>query len=159
MHRIRKQFKFEAAHMLQDAFTDGCWKCIHGHSYVVELFVIAKRLNKDDMVVDFGELKKFQEQVFGDWDHALLLHEDQRENFIVLEQNSVLQKIVYIPCSPTAEAMAEYIYDKFVLFMEDRFKSSMVGFVPIDASNEPRAEKVRIHETLNGWAEFGEDRI
>ena len=153
MFRLRKQFKFEAAHMLQAAFTAACWQCVHGHSYVVELFVCAEKLNENDMVIDFGEMKEFCQQIYEEWDHAVLLHEDQRANFIELEQKSVLQKVVYLPQSPTAEYMALYIYRNFV-----RYLQTLNDAKGDDLKNIPFVQKVRVHETVTGWAEYGQDR-
>jgi 6-pyruvoyltetrahydropterin/6-carboxytetrahydropterin synthase len=45
---IRKQFKFEGAHIVRNCTTRRCKKSIHGHSYVVEVFFTSNKL------YDFG---------------------------------------------------------------------------------------------------------
>ena len=144
MFRIRKQFKFEAAHMLEDAFTAECHECVHGHSYTVELFICAHNLDNYEMVMDFGILKAFIDKVKNEWDHALILHGNQRKNFIALQQDSILQKVVYLAHSPTAEIMAWLLAHKFMKYLEEKqYKKRNIW-----------VEKVRVHETHTGWAEF-----
>ena len=45
MYTLRKQFKFESAHQLYDAYSSCCKDCIHGHSYLVEVFFSSDKLD------------------------------------------------------------------------------------------------------------------
>ena len=54
---IRKLFRFEAAHIVRDCSTDRCRENIHGHSFIVELFLQSNTLDNAGMVYDFGLLK------------------------------------------------------------------------------------------------------
>lgn len=124
MFRIRKKFRFEAAHQLPAAFSTDCMR-MHGHSYTVELFLVASFLDEDGMVMDFGKLKGFIESIKAMWDHKII-------------QN--------LP-KPTAEAMAMTIYEGLALHLKQTEKSCRV-----------RVERVRVHETETGWAEYEEDK-
>ena len=43
---IRKLFKFEGAHIVRDCSSDRCKFSIHGHSYVVEVFLTSDKLDR-----------------------------------------------------------------------------------------------------------------
>ena len=107
MYSVIKSFKFEAAHRLWTMPTDHPCKNIHGHSYVVRVGVgIDNVINmkNPNMVVDFGILKKFQEDL-NTMDHALILHEEDPLNEILKDQ---VCKIITMPLGldVTAENMA-----------------------------------------------------
>ena len=142
MFRIRKKFKFEAAHKLEKAYTKECFECIHGHSYIVELFLTSIGLNEMSMVLDFGYLKPFIASIRSEWDHALFLHNCQRENFQPLIDAGVLKKVVFLPQDSTAEVMACLICEKLRTFLRKNDHLTV------------NVEKVRVHETANGWGEF-----
>jgi 6-pyruvoyltetrahydropterin/6-carboxytetrahydropterin synthase len=130
---IRKQFRFEAAHRLVSSYSQNCQN-IHGHSYVVELYLSAP-LNYDGMVTDFGEVKERFNGIIEAWDHSLII---DRQDPMFMELRPILDKwgMKYnmFPGNPTAEAMANYLYD-FAMDID----------LPV--------VKVRVHETTTGWAE------
>ena len=51
---IRKLFKFEGAHIVRNCSTERCKKSVHGHSYIVEVFLESKFMDNGQMVLDFG---------------------------------------------------------------------------------------------------------
>jgi 6-pyruvoyltetrahydropterin/6-carboxytetrahydropterin synthase len=55
---IRKEFKYEMAHIVRKARTERCSKNIHGHSYVAELVFEGDIADKAEMLLDFGIIKK-----------------------------------------------------------------------------------------------------
>lgn len=142
MFTVRKVFRFEAAHVLASAFSKACTDSIHGHSYVVEVFLRSRELNQDGMVVDFGLVKELISDLIATWDHALILPSCHKP------EDFGGKKTVIFPCNPTAENMA------FVLFKQIRdrlwgsIKNSKEGLI---------VWKVRVHETTTGWAEFERD--
>lgn len=143
MFRIRKKFRFEAAHQLEDAFSKDCVETIHGHSYVVELFLTSKELDEMGMVLDFGYLKEFVKLTKKKLDHALILHKSNEvEDKTVNHINQ--RKVVYTDKNPTAEFLAEMIFKGLEEFLE------CLIIPPTTAE----VEKVRVHETESGWAEF-----
>ena len=129
MFTIRKQFKFEAAHVLDSSFSKCCQQ-IHGHSYRVELFFRSKVLNADGMVVDFGFVKQAIEALIRQLDHRLIITENQL--------NFAAYNPLIFPCNPTAENMAQHF---FQILQE-----------PL-----PALFKVRVHETDTGYAEYERD--
>jgi 6-pyruvoyltetrahydropterin/6-carboxytetrahydropterin synthase len=140
MFQIRKQFKVEMAHRLASAYSSCCTDQIHGHSYIIEVFLKASELNEDGMVIDFGELKKLIGDYIDSWDHALVMPASlaqghEKKNLIVMEEN------------PTAEVMA---YKMFV-----HMKNSLEE-AKCRAADDVRISKVRVHETATGWAEYEE---
>lgn len=107
MYSVTKTFKFDAAHRLFTMPTGHKCRSIHGHSYVVRVSIgieDIKKLNNPNMVVDFGLLKKFQEDL-DQFDHALILHQD--DSLIKLLADEVCN-IIIMPfgLDVTAENMA-----------------------------------------------------
>lgn len=133
MYTICKKFKFEAAHVLTEAYSEECKK-IHGHSYVVEFYFRSKKLNKDGMVIDFKKIKEgIQPQI--DWyDHSIMVHRD----YLHCEELRKIPGAIILTCNPTAENMAEDLYH----FARIKFRQCF---------------KVRVYETQTGWVEYQED--
>ena len=94
MFRICKKFSFEAAHQLDKAFSQECVECIHGHSYVVELFLVSESLDDMDMVLDFGYLKELIKDIKKKYDHSLILQKGWKEDYEEMINNHSLQKVV-----------------------------------------------------------------
>lgn len=130
MYKVRKKFKFEMAHRLESSYSKECQQ-IHGHSYIMEVFLEAKNLNEDGMVIDFKKLKEVVQPMIDALDHKLIvtgncLHINDRE--------------VTLPFNSTAENMAKWLTE----WCEKRLKKMA------DLS----AVTVRLHETDTGWAEY-----
>ncbi len=130
-YQIRKIFKFEGSHALSSAYSYEC-KEIHGHSYIIEVFLKSKKLNDDGMIVDFKMLKEKVSNIFDVWDHILVCHEKDTRDFLPKISRLVM------PFNPTAENMAKYFYDEC-------------------KNRESTVCKIRVHETATGWAEYWED--
>jgi 6-pyruvoyltetrahydropterin/6-carboxytetrahydropterin synthase len=119
MYTISKQFSFEASHQLEGlpANPDGTpHKCtqLHGHSYRVELVLSAPELNTHSFVVDYNELNVFGAFLADTFDHHHL--------------NDILS-------SPTAEHIAQYLYD----WAKKRW---------------PEVTAVKVSETPKTWAVY-----
>lgn len=142
MFRIRKQFKIEMAHRLSSAYSACCTDQIHGHSYLIEVFLEAPKLNEDGMIMDFGELKRIIGEYIDQWDHALVLPENMAEGMPT-------SKLIKTDYNPTAEAMA---YDML------NHIDALLSKAKHRGASGARVYKVRIHETVTGWAEFESDR-
>lgn len=130
MFKVRKTFKFEMAHILESSYSKECQQ-IHGHSYLMEVFLEAKTLNKDGMVIDFKRLKEIIGPIANDLDHKLITTGSTL---------SFREKSVVFPFNSTAENMAKWIAEISV----ERLK----GECNISALT------VRLHETATGWAEY-----
>jgi queuosine biosynthesis protein QueD len=73
MYNVTKEFKFEAAHRLHKLPSTHACSNLHGHSYVVHVSIDGEELNDVGFVIDFGELKFFQNWLDEHFDHALIL--------------------------------------------------------------------------------------
>lgn len=86
---ISKKLEISAAHSLTLSYESKCCH-LHGHNWQIELFFVARELNKDGMVIDFTLVKQ---QVHAKLDHANL--------------NEVF------PFNPTAENIGKWLVDLF----------------------------------------------
>lgn len=126
MHRIMRAFEFEAAHFLPEH--RGKCSEMHGHSYKVEVFILAHSVDAQGMVFDFGILKEL-------WN----IHIDPLVDHGVLNE-SLLFKGVY----PTAENMARVFFDEI---------SRLLSESPV--RKDIWVEKVRVYEKIGfAWAEY-----
>jgi 6-pyruvoyltetrahydropterin/6-carboxytetrahydropterin synthase len=130
-YQIRKIFKFEGAHILSGAYSEECKNHIHGHSYVVEVFIKSDDLNENGMIIDFKELKEYAGTLFDQWDHALVVHKDDEREGIKFMAD------ILTHFNPTAENMAEFFYKSLKRMFD--------------------ISKVRVHETATGYAEYWEE--
>ncbi len=145
---IRKLFKFEGAHIVRNCSSLRCRENIHGHSYIVEVFINSDRLDKGYMVIDFTLLDKVK-SLIDSFDHSYSLwniEDDELKNF-VYKYNS---RVAEIPVSPSAEGYALlllYVIDKI---LDNTEKKNGEGNIKLCS--------VRVHETATGYAEaFRED--
>jgi len=148
MFRIRKRFTFEAAHQLLDAYSKDCSLTIHGHSYIVEVFLVSQGLDQMGMVLDFGLLKPAIDDIKARWDHALLLPRSLLKTLSAKARWD--SKIEMFPNNmpPTAEVMAQMLFNHFSEYIDGLLQQQTRGGLKM------RIEKVRIHETETGWAEY-----
>jgi len=85
MYEIRKTFEISAAHKLDLDYESKCTQ-LHGHNWIITVYLRAAELNKHGMIMDFTEIKR---KIGDQLDHKII--------------NDVL------PFNPTAENMARYI--------------------------------------------------
>lgn len=141
---IRKKFRFEAAHILRVAAVSAeCQENIHGHSYVVEIFLWRKEL-VNGMVLDFGILSDIVKPILREWDHSLILDSNDAR-FEDIEDGVPLGKIIYLEANPTAEEMARHLFSRI---------TKALPMLATVGQNPVVLVKVRVHETETGWAEY-----
>jgi 6-pyruvoyltetrahydropterin/6-carboxytetrahydropterin synthase len=142
---IRKLFKFEGAHVVRNCSSDRCKKSIHGHSYVVEVFLEADKLDNGMMVYDFGLFKGTIKDFLDSFDHAYSMWDKETSEFAGFI-NQYSDRVVTMPISPSAEGYAlliAYVVDKIIrntLFMNGEDENL-------------RVHKVIVAETVTGYAE------
>lgn len=95
MYKISKEFAFSASHILDGLYD--CHPCsrLHGHNYVITVHLKAKELNSVGFIKDYRELDSIKKYIDENLDHRHL--------------NDIL------PFNPTAENIAKFLYDKFVI--------------------------------------------
>ena len=138
---IKKIFKAEVAHRLVSSFSEDCQN-IHGHSYTYDVVLEAGKLNKDSMVMDFGEVKSKGKAFMDTFDHCLVLSDFDpigQELLPILLKNNL--KVMVVGYNSTAEYQACHIYQQLHEYG-----------LPV--------KSVTVHETLTGSATFdGSDDI
>ncbi|MQS17605.1 6-carboxytetrahydropterin synthase [Streptomyces kaniharaensis] len=92
--RIGKSFTFEAGHRLTGLPPEHQCSRQHGHSYTVEVELVADELVTPGFVTDFADLKPFKAFLDGELDHRNL-HE-------------------ILPVEATSELLAQYLAGWFV---------------------------------------------
>lgn len=146
---IRRMFKFCAAHIVRNCYSQRCSSSLHGHNYQVEIFVKSNRLDNAGMVLDFGIFKNQIADFIDSFDHSYHFWNKEKKDF----KNFILtysQRYVALDFNPSAES-----YALLFLFFIDRFIKAMdfknnEGDIVVDS--------VRVHETDHGYAQaFQED--
>lgn len=138
MYTVRKRFTFEAAHRLESSYTEEC-QLLHGHSYIVEVFVSAPVLNDDGMVIDFKKLGEVVNPLLAKWDHRVLV---QNGTPFPPTAAGGISGIFRVSFNPTAENMAKELWQHITMGVDPLFSAYTPGV------------RVRVHETATGWAEY-----
>ena len=89
MYYVSKRMEIAGAHRLRLDYESKCQE-LHGHNWIVTVYLRAKELNENGMIMDFTHIKR---TVHGRLDHAYI--------------NDVVGDI-----NPTAENMAKWIADQ-----------------------------------------------
>lgn len=146
---IRKLYRFEAAHIVRNCSSDRCRYSVHGHSFRCELFLSADRLDRGQMVYDFGLLKGAVRDFLDAFDHSTLFWERDSSAYIQsMKEHS--RRWVQLPVSPTAEQLSRVIFvcSQAILDATDR----------ANGDEAARVHSVILHETETGYAQcFRED--
>lgn len=141
---IRKLYKFEASHIVRNCSSDRCKYSVHGHSFKCELFLSADRLDRGQMVYDFGLLKTHIRDFMDAFDHSALFWEKESPRYkSAMKSNS--RRWVQLPFSPTAEQLSRFIFVacQAMLDATDR----------MNGDEAARVHSVVLHETDTGYAQ------
>ena len=87
MYEVRKRIEISAAHRLILDYESKCTN-LHGHNWIIVVFLRSETLNKNGMIMDFTEIKRKIQDKF---DHKVINDE--------------------VDFNPTAENIAKYICD------------------------------------------------
>lgn len=87
MYEVRKRIEISAAHRLMLDYESKCTN-LHGHNWIIDVFLRSETLNKNGMIIDFTEIKRKIQDKF---DHKVINDE--------------------VDFNPTAENIAKYICD------------------------------------------------
>ncbi|NNN07356.1 MAG: 6-carboxytetrahydropterin synthase [Elusimicrobia bacterium] len=141
---IRKLYRFEAAHIVRNCSSDRCKYSLHGHSFRCELELSAERLDRGQMVYDFGLLKRHVRDFLDGFDHATLFWERESADFRrSIERHS--RRWIRLPVSPTAEQLSR------VIFVGAR--ALLAASERANGDEAARVHSVTLHETETGCAQ------
>lgn len=87
MYEVKKRIEVSAAHKLELSYESKCTQ-MHGHNWIIDVYLRAETLNADGMVMDFTHIKRAVQDKF---DHKII---NEVVNF-----------------NPTAENLAKFICD------------------------------------------------
>ena len=93
MYEVTIKQSFSAAHMLKDV--GGTCEKLHGHNFIVEVSICSIALTDAGILIDFGILKQWTDEILKEFDHKHL------------------NEISYFKAmSPSSENIARFIYDR-----------------------------------------------
>lgn len=125
--QIYQKMEFDAAHRLYGY--DGNCSNLHGHRWMLEIWLKGDNLDSCGMLVDYRDIKGTIKEMF---DHNTILNIND-PLYTLLTTNSY--KVYGMNGNPTAENLAKEVFRKF---------------------NELGVVKVRIHESADNFAEVTE---
>lgn len=107
MYRIEKRFTVPIGHRLSKN-KERCFS-IHGHNFIILVGIKAKKLNENDMVLDFSLLKEIVNDYLDDLDHCLILNKTDEK--LALQLEKLEMRVMILDHDPTAEKLSENIFD------------------------------------------------
>ena len=141
---IRKLYRFEASHIVRNCSSDRCKYSMHGHSFRCELLLTADRLDRGQMVYDFGLLKGGVKDFLDGFDHASLFWDKEAPAYVkAMKDHS--KRWVSLPVSPTAEQLARVIFVAVQAMLDNTVK--------VNGDDTARVHSVILHETETGYAQ------
>ncbi len=129
MFEVKVKTQFCAAHYLKN-YKGKCEE-LHGHNWMVEAIVTAKKLDNKGMVIDFKELKKLLSDVVTSLDHKFL--------------NELPQ---FSKSNTTSEIIAKYIFVEL--------KKKLVRFLGVKKAKIVKLSSISVWEQDNSCATYQE---
>ena len=137
MYRISKEFSFSMGHRL--SCHDGLCKNFHGHNYTVVVGLKSVALNRNGMVVDFGDIKAIGKHYFKNFDHAMMINAADHDNVMLIRKAMPFLKIVEVSHEPTAENMARDFYEYFKVELAKYEGLAEMDFITIYETDKSQA--------------------
>ena len=106
MYRIEKRFTFPMGHRLSK-HKGRCFS-LHGHNFTVLVGVKAERLDENDMVIDFSDLKRIVMNRLDELDHCMLLNVNDKA--LAEKFQALGMRVMTVNHDPTAEKLAQNLY-------------------------------------------------
>ena len=131
MYSVTKRIDFCYGHRLLDY--DGLCKHPHGHNAVAEIEVRTETLDRRNMVIDFGDIKRLvKEWIDRELDHRMILRHDDP---LVKALHALGEPVYVLDSNPTVERIARLVFDV-----------SREQGLPVD--------RVTVWETPSSWATY-----
>ena len=132
MYSVTKRIDFCYGHRLLDY--DGVCKHPHGHNAVAEIEVRTETLDRRNMVIDFGDIKRLvKEWIDRELDHRMILRHDDP---LVKALQALGEPMYLLDSNPTVERIARLVYD-------------------ISREQGLPVARVTVWETPSSWATYG----
>jgi 6-pyruvoyltetrahydropterin/6-carboxytetrahydropterin synthase len=107
MYSVTKRIDFCYGHRLLDY--EGLCKHPHGHNAVAEIEVRTESLDRRNMVVDFGDIKRLvKEWIDRELDHRMILRHDDP---LVKVLQAMGEPVYLLDSNPTVERIARLVFD------------------------------------------------
>jgi 6-pyruvoyltetrahydropterin/6-carboxytetrahydropterin synthase len=105
-----RRFTFCAGHRLVGH--EGKCRNLHGHNYVLEVYVTGKTQDAIGRILDFKLLKqRVNDWLDENWDHAFILWK-QDQNGLAAIRSSEPHRLYELNTNPTAENMAQHFLEE-----------------------------------------------
>lgn len=130
MYSIEKTVSWEMGHRLKDH--PGKCANLHGHSYKALFQFSSEELNTQNMVFDFYHFAAIKEYIDKYLDHAFMFNSCDPVCNAVLSVESVVSKLFFAPCEPTAEYIARLLYGTAFKWLKDQ-KEKFENVVELDS--------------------------
>lgn len=105
MYYLSKTFEVPMAHRLSK-HKRRCFM-FHGHNLKIEVTIKSFKLNENDMVMDFSELKTLVNSIIDSWDHGMFLNRCDKEHVEQIDCD-----LHTFDCDPTSEVLCQFLYNK-----------------------------------------------
>lgn len=135
MYKIEKKFSLPIGHRLSKH--NGRCFSIHGHNILILVGIKATTLDKNDMVMDFSDLKKHVGKLLNDLDHCLLLNETDKELGDQLEKMGM--RVITFKHDPTAEKLAEILYYALDNILPKIYPNVIMDYVTVYENENSKA--------------------
>lgn len=133
---VTRKLEFDAGHRLLNH--EGKCRFLHGHRYTALIEAQATELDSVGRIIDFSCIKAtIGSWIDDNWDHNMILHKDDPLCANLVHVNSGREPYI-LDCNPTAENMAEYLYQ-----MCNQYLPKYV-----------RCSKITLYETPNCFAVY-----
>lgn len=136
MFYIEKRFTLPIGHRLSKHH--GRCYSIHGHNFTVLVGVKASKLNENDMIIDFSNLKAVVNGFLDNLDHCLLLNKDKDDELIELLEKAQM-RVKGVDFDPTAEKLSYEIYHHVEDTLERMYPEVIMDYVTVFENENSKA--------------------
>ena len=132
MYTISKEFHFSASHVLRNLPGNHPCSRMHGHNYIIVVFLQSSKLNQAGFVVDYRDLEPIKKFIDEQMDHRHL-------NDVF--SNSLNIPSEFVGMNPSAENLAKFIYKRFCKEFPQLIAVSVKETDKTEAHYEPEFDK------------------
>ena len=147
---IRKEFKYEMAHIVRKAWSTRCSRNVHGHSYILELMFEWNDHDEGYMTIDFWLIKLWMNDFIDSFDHSMLLRHIPEDKELIKFIWENFERVIVTPFSSTAEMQAKMFWQIASVMLNNQRNWKFKDYIPEDV----KVYWARVHETRTWWWEW-----